>query len=172
MGYNAVFCCFLLFLSQKNDQPLACKLMNQMRRFVSAEAVGTRLDRFRHCFISAGRTEAPFILKSFLFKGPWTFWIPENLPCLLYASEWSAGRTAATDETVVLLLLPEAVRKFALLALLLLPERSQEDIKLPPYIKDGLAHARIRVFLFFLSEIGVFKKAVYYLQAPCRALTW
>jgi len=71
-----------------------------------------------------------------------------------------------------LLLLPEAVRKFALLALLLLPERSQEDIKLPPYIKDGLAPARIRVFLFFLSEIGVFKKAVYYLQAPCRALTW
>lgn len=56
--------------AQKNAQPLAGKLMNQMRRIVSAEAVGSRLDRFRHCFISAGRTEAPFILKSFLFKGP------------------------------------------------------------------------------------------------------
>ena len=60
----------LIKKGKKNAQPLACKLMNQMRRNVSAEAVGTRLDRFRHCFISAGRTEAPFILKSFLFKGP------------------------------------------------------------------------------------------------------
>ena len=38
--------------------------------------------------------------------------------------------------------------------------------------KGRLGACKNTGFFVFLSEIGVFKKAVYYLQAPCRALTW